>query len=1387
MWPSRMTHRDGMLQRGLIGLAMLLLAWPALADRSFQRLGVDDGLDTPAVYGVVQDARGFIWAGGSSAGVLHRFDGTKFDRFPLLHDADGPSQDSGTLLIDRDDRVWAATWGGGLFVLGVDRQPLRRYQFSANDPDSLPSDRVQALHQDRDGIIWAGTTAGLARIAVDGGLSRLPLGNEGASQPRVWAIASAPGRLWVGTTDGLFEVADDGTQLLHRPAGANDDDARGSEIRSLALLPDGSLWAGTRSGLQAFDAASGRFVAVADAPAELQVNTLLFDGDSGHLLLGTQAGIYRYALEAGHFVHADRGATRFNSLGGSDIRSLLIDRSSVLWAGSRYGGLFRGAPPAQFGSLRDLLSGEARSADIGADTAITAVHVDPADMLWLGAADGLAGVSLRDGTLTNVRAADGTQLPGVVTGLTTIGESLWIATERGLFRRRAGEAQAVAVDAPFRALGISAPSLRALSADRNGALLIGLWGRGALRWKPDSERSPEWLLDGLGPTPGEAVFAIAESPDGSVWIGTRYGGLHRVDPDGGHAAYTVASDLGLPGDAIACLRFAVDGSLLVCTDRGLARRAPDAARFEPVAAADGLPSGLVAAAAEDAGGSLWVATKGGLARLQGEGQPPVVFRRSDGLPGSEFNRGAFASDRNGRMYAGTAGGLTWFDPMRVTYNTTPPHVAFTHIDIDGSEVDPSLATDPSAPLELPRDSRRFTVEFAALDFRDSSANQHRYRLVGLDDDWRQASSLRQATYTSLPPGDYRLEVAGSNSHGLWGEPAVLHVRATAAWWKLPAGQIGIVWALILLFGVVPLARNAQLRRRAAELEQTVTRRTAELLERRLSLEEAQRRARMGSFDWTFADDRVIWSAGLYRILGADPDTFTPSLDSFLAAVHPDDREAVGRRVRDAATNCTPYQGEFRLIRADGVLRRVHASGDVSRDASGKPIGMSGALQDVTEQSDTLAALRNSEERFRSAFESSAIGIALLSPEGHWLKVNPTMCRIVGYSERELLTMHFSQITLADDLAGDTALQRRVLTGELPNYSREKRYRRRDGTHVWVNLTVSLVRDEAGAPLYFVSQIQDIDERKRVESALQDTLARLNEAQRIGRSGDWAFDPGSGALTWSPSLYVLFERDPARGRPTWHDHLACFDEDSRVLLKQRVATLLADGVPQEYELRAVLPSGRSMIVHTRALATRDERGQVVRVQGVLQDVTERKRIDAELRSAAETDFLTGAYNRRFLFDAATRELARCRRDGIPFSAIAMDIDHFKRINDSHGHDAGDRVLVALARRMRDGIRGSDVFARLGGEEFVMILPGTPLATAVQVAEKFRGFAGEIEVAHEPEPIRITVSFGVATDEDGSLDALLKRADAALYDAKQQGRNRVCVRRAGDVEPAAATTE
>jgi two-component system, cell cycle response regulator len=178
--------------------------------------------------------------------------------------------------------------------------------------------------------------------------------------------------------------------------------------------------------------------------------------------------------------------------------------------------------------------------------------------------------------------------------------------------------------------------------------------------------------------------------------------------------------------------------------------------------------------------------------------------------------------------------------------------------------------------------------------------------------------------------------------------------------------------------------------------------------------------------------------------------------------------------------------------------------------------------------------------------------------------------------------------------------------------------------------------------------------------------------------------------------------------------------------------------------------------------------------------------ARLVRSGLTDPLTGWSNRRYLEARLREEVARCRRERLPLACLMIDVDHFKTVNDRHGHLAGDEVLRGLARRLGTEVRGSDVAARYGGEEFVILLPGTDMLAASSLAERIRAIvaARPFEIGGGPEPLGVTVSIGVAesppealADCDGGSMELLARADAALYEAKARGRNMVVLRNYG----------
>ena len=166
---------------------------------------------------------------------------------------------------------------------------------------------------------------------------------------------------------------------------------------------------------------------------------------------------------------------------------------------------------------------------------------------------------------------------------------------------------------------------------------------------------------------------------------------------------------------------------------------------------------------------------------------------------------------------------------------------------------------------------------------------------------------------------------------------------------------------------------------------------------------------------------------------------------------------------------------------------------------------------------------------------------------------------------------------------------------------------------------------------------------------------------------------------------------------------------------------------------------------------------------------------EMKALAMSDSLTGVLNLRGFEKAASRALSAARRDNSPLSVIVCDVDHFKSINDRYGHAQGDVALIQFARHLQGNVRGQDIVARIGGEEFVLLLPGTPIEAATAIAERFRASISALKISSETSQFEIQASFGVATTTgaEDEIDHLIKRADEALYRSKRDGRNKVSV--------------
>ena len=209
------------------------------------------------------------------------------------------------------------------------------------------------------------------------------------------------------------------------------------------------------------------------------------------------------------------------------------------------------------------------------------------------------------------------------------------------------------------------------------------------------------------------------------------------------------------------------------------------------------------------------------------------------------------------------------------------------------------------------------------------------------------------------------------------------------------------------------------------------------------LAEAQRLAHLGSWEWDIGADALTASAELHRIFGVSPEGLDATYEGILGMVHPDDREAYEKSIRDALSERGSYDNYHRIVRPDGTIRTLHSRGTVTVDETGTPRSIFGTCQDVTERTLAEKALRESEKLFRATFNQAAVGIAHTGLDGRWLRVNQKFCEILGYTEAELMRLDIKDITHPDDWERSDQYLQLMLDGELGSYSLEKRYLHKD--------------------------------------------------------------------------------------------------------------------------------------------------------------------------------------------------------------------------------------------------------------------------------------------------------------------------------------------------------
>lgn len=258
------------------------------------------------------------------------------------------------------------------------------------------------------------------------------------------------------------------------------------------------------------------------------------------------------------------------------------------------------------------------------------------------------------------------------------------------------------------------------------------------------------------------------------------------------------------------------------------------------------------------------------------------------------------------------------------------------------------------------------------------------------------------------------------------------------------------------------------------------------------MELAQEAGGVATYRMDIPANDLWWSRSVYTLYGLEQGNAPPTLDIWLSSIHPDDRPAVERAAVAAIEQGREINHQFRVILpGTGKIRWIHDRGKVERDASGAPQRLHGVNIDITSLREVQEQLAQSEERFRRTFEHANVGVTHVDIEGRFLRVNDRLCQLLGRSPAELTSLTFQDITYPEDLGTDLEQLDSLIAGEIDCYTMEKRYIRPDGSLIWADLSVALLRDCSGKPIHLVSIISDIHHRKQAEEQLQLVLGEAN--------------------------------------------------------------------------------------------------------------------------------------------------------------------------------------------------------------------------------------------------------------------------------------------------------
>lgn len=785
---------------------------------NFQSITIDDGLSQSLAEYIYQDSLGYIWIGTNDG--LNRYNGNEFKVYKNIKNDENTISNNmiSSLVEDSDKNLWIGT-DGGLNKMNLNTGEITRYLVS--EEDKLYSNTVvDELLIDSKGRLWVCTINGLnlydsendtfIKVATD------YLENKGIQD----ITEDNEGNIWVSTRDGLFKYNHEKKSVETFYHDGNDENTI-SENNIFSLhYSNNELWIGTKTGglniMNLKDYSIKKYVHDSNNPKSIPSNLIrdIIRDKDGNIWLATDQGLASFDERNETFYTYKKNTDKY-SICDDNVINLYQDNLGVIWVGT-FGGISKFFPNNDFKVYRN----DPTDNNSLSSSSVCGIYEDDEGNVWIGTFN--AGVNKVSGNEVT-RFFNDVNEPNSLSSnrikdITGIDNEIWIATDNGLNKYDKDTGRFTVYKKTEDENSVINSEIRVLYIDNEGILWIGTRGGISTFDRQGKFTSYNEVLEKNG-VYEKTISAIYEDSEGIMWFGLgNDGGLVKYNKETGEVKNYLSDDdnkNSLSFNNVRSISEDSDGNIWIGTQDGLNKLNKNTEEFKVYLYSDGLSNSFIYGVLVDNYDNIWATTNYGLSMYDQSEDKFVRYYEADGLATNEFNGFSYHKNKNGEIYVGGVNGVTKFNPLELQLK-----MGTSDVIIDSIKTSGGMEVTLRDNIVLEYDSRELYIKFFIPEYKNMSQMQYAYKLEGMDSEWEFSGTENYARYANLPPGKYKMLMAGRNYNGIWSDVSSVDIKVKNSIFKTPVAYFIYIF---ILFGIIYFFYN-----QVKILDSLVTQRTQEL-------------------------------------------------------------------------------------------------------------------------------------------------------------------------------------------------------------------------------------------------------------------------------------------------------------------------------------------------------------------------------------------------------------------------------------------------------------------------------------------------------------------------------------------------------------------------------